>query len=469
MSGSAIGERLRGLARERPLEPAILAGDGITAWAELDAMADRVAARIAAHARVALVASASVASVAVLHASLRGAFSLLTINPRATRPEIERLVGKAGSSVLLVGGDRSAELGEDLRIEVVALDDVGGSGSGAPASDVPASTELLVPTSGTVGTPRLARLTPANLEASAAAWSDVLPLATGWLLSLGLAHVAGIGILVRAARDGAPVVIPDDPEPAALLRAIGRAGAAEISVSHLSLVAVQLGRLLDEVGDGPPPPSIRVVLLGGGPIPPSLVSRAVRAGWPVVPTYGMTETASGVTALSMSETADHPASAGRALPGVELRTGDRAELEVRGPMVFGGYVGDEAATVGAIGPDGWLRTGDVARISDDGLVHIVDRLDDLIISGGENVAPAEVEATLLEHPGVADAGVVGIPDATWGRVPGAVVVPRIGTTLDEADLLTFARTRLASFKIPRGSSSWMAFLDRRAGNCCVAN
>ena len=448
MSGSTVQERLRALARERPHEPAMLERDGVISWADLDGMANRVAARVAPHASVALVATSSVASIAVLHAALRGEFSLLTIAPRAAGPEIERLVRAARASILLVAGEQVGGVGAIADAEAVGLHEVVHGEAIARRPELRADAELLVPTSGTTGTPRLARLTAGNLEASAIAWSEVLPRATGWLLTLGLAHVAGIGIVVRAARDGVPVVVLDDSGPMALLEAIDRAHAFGLEVSHLSLVAVQLDRLLDELRDRPPPPSIRAVLLGGGPIPPALVTRAVQAGWPVIPTYGMTETASGVTALATSDATDHPSAAGRALPGVELRTGAGGELLVRGPMVFRGYANDDAATASALSSGGWLRTGDAATISEDGFVHIVDRLDDLIISGGENVAPAEVEAALFEHPDVADAGVIGVSDPTWGRVPVAAVVPRVAATLDEADILAFARSRLASFKVP---------------------
>ncbi len=446
--GSAIGGWLRALALERPDEPAILGGARVISWTELDGMANGVAARVAPHGTVALMAAPSGAAIAVLHAALRSQIRLALINRRAPSREIERVAAASDASILLVDGDEAADLGTQLSVEIVALDELFDGGWTARESSTNPLAELLVPTSGTTGTPRLARLTPANLEASAAAWSGVLPPSNGWLLSLGLEHVAGIGIVVRAARDGVPIVIPDASDPAALLGAIERAHEAGIEVSHLSLVAVQLARLLDHLAEAAPPEPIRAVLLGGGPIPPSLVSRALRAGWPVVPTYGMTETASGVTALATSDAAEHPWSAGRALPGVGLRTDTRGELLVRGPMVFAGYAGGDDATAGALGPDGWLNTGDLARIDPDGFVEIVDRIDDVIISGGENVAPAEVEATMLEHPDIADVGVIGVADPTWGRVPVAVVVPRAKGALDTADLLVFARSRLASFKVP---------------------
>lgn len=448
MSSTVIGEWLDAHARDRGLDRAVLEGDRATSWAGLDALSNGLAERVTGHDTVALLAAPSTSAIAVVHAALRGGFKLVPINARAALPEIARLIETSGASILFANRGRVAGLAAELSIEVAALEDVAAGDPARPTDRAITPAELLVPTSGTTGTPRLARLTPANLEASAVAWSAVLGPTSAWLLTLGLAHVAGIGIVVRAARDGVPIVIPGATDSGALLGAIERAHRAGIEVSHLSLVAIQLSRLLDEVRDGPPPPSIRAVLLGGGPIPATLVTRATGAGWPVIPTYGLTETASGVTALAASDAAAHPASSGRPLPGVDLRTDARSELHVRGPLVFAGYARDDAATAAALGDDGWLRTGDVATIDGDGFVQVVDRLDDLIISGGENVAPAEVEAALLEHPGVADAGVIGVPDATWGRVPVAVVVPCPGIDLDADVLLAFARSRLASFKVP---------------------
>ncbi len=223
-------------------------------------------------------------------------------------------------------------------------------------------------------------------------------------------------------------------------------------VSHVSLVPPMLVELLDAAA-GPPPPTLRGVLLGGGPIAPTLVERAVEAGWPVIPTYGMTETASGVTALPPSEARAHPESAGWPLAGVELRIDEPAadgigEIAVRGAMVFGGYDGLPDETSAVLSTDGWLRTGDLGSLDRDGRLVVADRRLDLIISGGENVRPGEVEQVLREHPAVADAGVVGRPDPRWGAVPVAAIVLREAATASDAEILGHCRERLASFKVP---------------------
>ncbi len=215
----------------------------------------------------------------------------------------------------------------------------------------------------------------------------------------------------------------------------------------------------EAAGDAPDaaaPPALRAILLGGAPIPPDLVRRATAAGWPVIPTYGLTEAGSGVTALPASESAATPGSAGRPLPGVMLRIagpdpGGVGEIQVRTPAAFSGYLGREAESAAAFTADGWLRTGDLGRLDAEARLFVADRRDDLVVSGGENVYPAEVEAVLAAHPAIADAGVAGRPDSTWGAVPVAGIVLRPGA-LDPGDgaLRAWCRERLAPAKVPGG-------------------
>jgi len=447
--------------------PAVVAGDETWTWAELDRLASAAERRWPTGRPLALVAVPSAASIAVVHAALRSPLELVVLHPRAANAELQALVAASGAGLVATDAASAEALAAMLPVPVTMIDDLVSARALQPdaAAEGPTADEagtIIVPTSGTTGPARLARLPATSLAASEAAWSSVLPIATGWLLSLGLAHVAGLGIAIRAAAAGVPVVVPDSVDAAGILDAIRNAAADGVAVSHLSLVAIQLDRILDRMGDDPPPASIRAVLLGGGPISPALVTRALRAGWPVIPTYGLTETASGVTALPTTEASDAPWSAGRPLPDVELRACDPSdpqsaplepgaigELRVRGPMVFAGYLGDAEATAAVLGADGWLQTGDLGRIDEIGRVEVIDRMDDLIVAGGENVAPAEVEATLAEHPDVADVGVVGVPDPTWGRVLVAVVVARTGRAVDVQGIQDFARERLASFKVPK--------------------
>jgi o-succinylbenzoate---CoA ligase len=174
-------------------------------------------------------------------------------------------------------------------------------------------------------------------------------------------------------------------------------------------------------------PALKALLLGGGPIPGELLGEA---GLPVVATYGMTETASHVATRSRSEPGARP------LPGVELAIGEEGEVLVRGPMV----------APGALAPDGWLHTGDRGRL-EDGLLHVEGRLKELIVTGGENVSPVEVEGVLTAHPAVKDAAVIGMPDPEWGEAVTAFVV--LGGSADAETLIGWCRERLAAYKVPK--------------------
>jgi O-succinylbenzoic acid--CoA ligase len=203
--------------------------------------------------------------------------------------------------------------------------------------------------------------------------------------------------------------------------------------------------------------NLRLALLGGAAAYPDLVQRALAEGVPVAPTYGLTEAASQVATMRPEETACKPGSVGKPLLftsvsiwGDEgpLPPGVPGEIVVNGPTVMSGYINDVEATERVLRPEG-LRTGDIGYLDEDGDLWLLDRRVDLIVSGGENVYPAEVERVLLQHPGVAAVCVAGIPHPEWGQQVAAVVVPREKGRLEAADLLAFGRSHLAGYKQPR--------------------
>ncbi|HEX5827853.1 MAG TPA: alpha/beta fold hydrolase [Candidatus Limnocylindrales bacterium] len=403
-------------------------------WAALSARADAYAAALASMGddgggRVLLDLPRSGEAIAALTGVLRAGATAALLPPDATTWERDRAVAVLDAAVTV------SALAVDPGMVLVP----------APADPDPEADAVVVLTSGTTGRPKGVRLSHRALAASADAWLGALPAAAGWAMPLGLAHVAGLGIAWRAVRDAVPVTLlpPGDPDAlAAALRADPR-------LTHASLVPGQLARLLDATADAPAPPTVRALLLGGGPVSPALVLRAAAAAWPVVPTYGLSEMASGVTALPAEEAEEAPASAGRPLPGMSVAIeGPGAdgvgEIVVRGPARSSGYLGEPAAD--AREP---LRTGDLGRLDEAGRLIVVDRRTDRIVRGGENVDPGEVEAVLEAHPGVAEAAVVARHDATWGHVPVAAIVLREGA-VDPGDeaLMAHARASIAGFKVP---------------------
>lgn len=335
----------------------------------------------------------------------------------------------------------------------------GGLQSGARDSFAAAEgAALVLLTSGTSGRPKAAVLTLAQLRANAEAAAKLLGQSSDdrWLSCLPLFHIAGLSILVRAARSGACVWL----EPRFDAVRVARLLESE-RISHVSLVATTLAALLDArgdaQGDAAAPASLRLVLVGGGPASASLLARARAAGYPIATTYGLTEAASQVATRPPGEGAPSDVDGLVPLPGFAIRivdeadrplgTGREGEIQVRGPSVMCGYLGDPEATSRAL-RGGWLSTGDIGVLAADGTLRVLERRSDLIVSGGENVYPAELESVLVEHPEIVEAGVVGVADERFGARPLAFVVWRAGASRDPGALASHCRARLAGYKVP---------------------
>jgi O-succinylbenzoic acid--CoA ligase len=287
------------------------------------------------------------------------------------------------------------------------------------------SVAVVMHTSGTTAAPKPVALTYGNFMASALGSAVALGLdpAERWLCPMPLTHVGGLSIPIRSAIYTSTVVLHGRFEAEPVLDAL--MDAAE-RITMVSLVPTMLARLLDAGLSRPP--ALRWALVGGGPVAPALLARAAEAHVPVAPTYGMTEACSQIATF------------GWPLPGVEVRlSGGEQEIVVRGPIV----------APGAAGARGWLRTGDLGRFDDRSRLEIIGRKADTIVSGGENVAPTEVEAALLSHPAVADAAVFGRPDAEWGQAVIARVVLREGAQAGTDELREYCAGRIARFKIPK--------------------
>jgi O-succinylbenzoic acid--CoA ligase len=250
-------------------------------------------------------------------------------------------------------------------------------------------------------------------------------------MCLPLHHVASLGALARAYVTGVPYTVHDALD----LERVARSPRDE-GTTIVSLVPTVMKRLLDA---GAPLYEFRRVITGGAPCPPALRTRAEATGAVVVDAYGLSETWGGF-ALD-----------GKPIEGAEVRIGADEEILVRGPMVMRGYRLDPERTAAALERDGWFHTGD-AGIVETGRVRVTDRLKDVVITGGVNVSPSEVEAVLAQHPAVADACVIGVPDDEWGEIVTAFIVPRDGAPAPSLEeLRAFARETLSGAKLPRAT------------------
>jgi O-succinylbenzoic acid--CoA ligase len=412
-------------ARERPDSTALRFGTLTWTWAGLDAEARRwhgalSRARVQPGDRVAVRSPNRPEIVALLHACARARAVLCPINTRLAEPELQPLLRRLSPRVK-IGDLPDAASFDELADAAQAVD--------PPLLDEEA-VHTIVFTSGTTGTPKAAQLPLRAHLQSALASNEVLGIGqrSRYLATLPLFHVGGLAIAMRCAAAGAEMILHGRFDEEACARDLA-AGA-----THASFVAQTLARVLDTgcTFQG------ATALVGGGAVPPDLLRRARAAGFEVLHTYGLSETASQVTCERPGE-ADGT-TAGRPLPGTEIRIGTDGEIEVRGPTLMLGYLGEPPVR-------DWFRTGDLGEIDSRGRLIVHARRTDLIVSGGENVYPAEVEAALLTHPDVKDAAVVPWPDPSLGQIGCAVVATRI--RVPQADLDAHVRKQLGGFKVPR--------------------
>lgn len=412
-------------ARRWPSAPAVVWQGEAISWSAFDGMvrasvAAMRARGIGAEDRVAVASWNRPELVALFFACGRLGAALVPLNMRLSDGERSELLALARPAAVVELPLARPAGGEDEQPDVV--------------------TERVAAalfTSGTTGQPSLVELTHANFIASGDASAKNLGAAPShrWLATLPLFHVGGLAMAYRSARAGAALVLEPGFDAARASRLFDE------GVTHASLVPTTLERLLDARG-GRPFVGVEAVLIGGGPMTPELLARARALGLPVLQTYGLTEACSQVTTERRGE-ADG-LTAGPAIAGVQLRVVDEAgapvppgvvgEIEVSGPTVARG-----------LGP--WLKTKDLGSLDARGRLTIASRRVDLIVTGGENVYPAEVEAVLRAHPAIRDVAVVPRPHATFGQEPVGVVV--LAEACEDAALADWARARIAHFKVPK--------------------
>lgn len=435
-------------------EAVVSDGQSIT-YSELDTRATNVASGLRESGvrdgdRVAVLSPNSVELVELIHALPRLGAVLVPLNLRLTAEELAWQLKDAGVARLLTHRQSQPMATAAAAAAGIAAPLVMPVEGSAPLDAVsvhePSDPHSIIYTSGTTGRPKGAVLTYGNFLASATGSAFNLGVVPDdrWLACMPLFHVGGLSIVLRSVIYGTCMVLAErfeEQEVARLMR--------EERITLVSFVATMLRRLF-AVDDAPASPSLRAALIGGGPVPEQLLRQASVLGYPVVQTYGLSETASQVATLSVGDALEHVGSAGKPLLTARLKVaagiGLSGEILVSGPIVSPGYLrgGD---IVPSADEEGWFHTGDVGVLDEDGFLYVLDRRDDLILSGGENVYPAEVEAALMAHPDVDRAAVVGLPDAEWGQVVAAALVAK-GEATDEA-IIAWARERLAGYKVPR--------------------
>lgn len=468
-------------AAHSPERVALIFSDRVRTFAQLDAEVTQLARvlaerGIAPATRVAILMRNSDAYALLVHALARLGATLVPINTRLTPQEIAWQLNHISANILVHDETNqtyaiaTAKSLPGIQLEAISnLQSLVSNQQSAIEnqkstirslqSPVSGPSSLLSPpssilfTSGTTGSPKAALLTYDNHWANAIASALNLGIHNDdvWLACMPLYHIGGLAILLRGVIYGNPVIIHPTFDPESVNRAFD-----EQRVSIVSLVSTMLQRVLNTRGDKPFPPTLRCVLLGGGPASVELLSRSARARVPVVQTYGLTEAASQVATLAPQDALRKLGSAGKPLMGIELKieqdgkelqADEVGEIVISGPTIMREYVNDPQATARML-RDSWFHSGDLGYLDDEGYLYVLSRRDDLIISGGENIYPAEIEAVLNAHPAVLESAIVGVPDPEWGQAPAAYVVLRDGAGVSAEELRGYCIECMARFKVP---------------------
>ena len=485
-----VADVVRGHASTRPDAVAIRCGTRSLTYAELDDRSSRLAqallsAGVGAGDRVAHLDRTAPEIVELLFATSKIGAVAVPLNWRLAPAELETIVADAGCTVMIAGRGyrdvaRQIAAAVPQPLEVVdTCDDYkrrlqAESGVDPGHRGAPDDVAVQMYTSGTTGLPKGVLTTQRNLAAaylSADVWgfdSDSISLTP-----LPMFHIGGIGWAYLGIVNGATTILVSEFDAAQVLDLLEheRVTNPVFVPTILQMLAAVPGAAERDYS------SLRAIVYGASPITTPVLRAALRTfRCPLFGVYGLTETTGGVIQLRPE---DHDAdgarqhllrSAGRPLPWVEMRivdpvswrdcaAGDVGEVWLRAPNVMAGYYDRAAETAAALMPGGWLRTGDGGYRDEDGYLFLADRIKDMIVSGGENIYPIEVEEVLSQHPGVGEVAVIGVPDERWGETVKALVVRAPDSTVDADELVAFARGRLAGYKLPR-SVEFVADLPR---------
>ncbi len=485
MAPRSLADIIRLHAAERPDAPALDLDERSLTFADLDARSSQVANAAAAlgvgdQDHVAFIDKNGIEGYEVIFGLGKLNAVNISVNWRLAAPEMAHIINDARAKVLIVGPDfiGHVEQIEDQLETVEHIVAIGGHqrwtdyeawladqppddpGTASRAEDV----AFQLYTSGTTGLPKGVMLTNDNLFALTEPVGEMWNLGPDSvnLAMMPMFHIGGIGWAVVGLYFGARTVIVRDFDPAQVLEIIPRYG---VTVAFMVPAAIQFLLITPGVEDTDFS-SLKTIVYGASPISDTVLVEAMkRFGCEFVQVYGLTETTGAITQL---DAADHDPdrrpdllrSCGKPYPWVEVRLvdvesgeqaalGEPGELWIRSSQVMKGYWANPDATADSITDDGFFKTGDVGFADEDGFLYLHDRVKDMIVSGGENVYPTEVENVLMRHPAVADVAVIGVPDDRWGEAVKAVVVKAEGADPDTEDLIAFARENLAGFKLPK--------------------
>jgi len=484
---TTVGGILRAAAGASPDVTALVAGTPDAGsrrrWtyaellAESEAAAAALAARFEASERVAVVAPSLPESLVLTYAAALAGVVLVPVNPALRAPELAHVLGQSGASgVFLVGEHRGHDLAATvarLRPELPGLREVvffdewesflsSAPGPGATAARAVAPDDIaqLVYTSGTTGSPKGALLTHRGMTNAARVGAVRFGMRPRdvYVQTMPLFHVGGQVVSFQLCQLSATAVLVPAFEPGLVL---------ELIESERATLTCGVPTMLLALVEHPDFPrrdlsSLRAVSGGGAVVPAALVRHIENSlGVQFAVVFGQTEASGFISQTHLGDDAeDKAATLGRPLPGVGARVvdpdsgaargrGEVGELEVKGPNVMAGYHDLPEDSAAATRPGGWLRTGDLVTMDDRGYLRMTGRLKDMIVSGGENIFPVEIENALAEHPDVAQAAVVGVADRRWGEAAVAVVVAAPGRAPDSAALEAYLREQMAAFKVPR--------------------
>jgi o-succinylbenzoate---CoA ligase len=437
---------LRAAALAVPDAAALVGARGVTTYEELDRMVSVAALRLGElepGSRVALYLPKDERYVALVLALIRAGHIACPVSDRLPPRGVAQLLGKAACSALISEDEELLQTAGAGLLRPAPETLLREGEQRAEPADVPKERPAtIIFTSGSTGVPKAALHTFGNHYHSALGSNANIALRPGdrWLHSLPLYHVGGLSILFRCLLAGATVALPQPgTSPGESVAGLG--------ATHVSLVSTQLSRLLRESTDLA---GLEAVLMGGGPVPPSLVDEALARGLPLHTSYGLTEMASQVTTTPPGASLEELRTAGRVLPHREISISERGEIMVRGETLFAGYAEGEELDR-PVDAGSWFHTRDLGELDENGYLRVGGRMDNLFISGGENVQPEEIEEALCLLEAIDEAVVVPVPDEEFGARPVAFV--RINDA-EPRDLATELEPVLPRFKIPISFYPW---------------